>query len=158
MPVPANPEALIAAEASGIDTKLLKGWARRVLETPSSEDPVVLEVEGFDSFGYDLAAAIREAADQGIDRALRRHRAGSDRVVLELSDWHGPETRCRPWKSAESERFDVDHKAVVNAVRTAVRREVVGLVEREVARSRAAMMGRVDYSYRGTWYPTFTKE
>lgn len=32
VPVPANPEALIAASAKGIDTKLLKQWAEKILE------------------------------------------------------------------------------------------------------------------------------
>lgn len=50
-PIPANAEALIAARAAGIDTAVLKDWARRVLdesETVSaraSEEPTILEID-----------------------------------------------------------------------------------------------------------------
>jgi hypothetical protein len=41
VPIPANPEALVAAKAAGIDTAPLVAWAEKLLDTAGPRDPAV---------------------------------------------------------------------------------------------------------------------
>ena len=145
VPVPANPEALIAAEAAGIHTSLLKEWAQGVLETASwrGGDAAVLVLDDPDEpWREKFAATIREAATEGIERGLygrrRRHEA---EPAIEVLDWPGPRSHCAPTR--QPERYDVDCNHLARMISTAIRVHVAAAVARETRLALKRLRGQV---------------
>lgn len=106
VPVPANPEALIAASAKGIDTKLLKQWAEKILETTKGAitygrahpdgTPLAPEDEPWDGQAEVAAASVddlkvmcawvdSENPDIKSSYKLPHHRASGEHAVV----WRG---------------------------------------------------------------------
>lgn len=65
VPVPANSNALLAAAAAGIDTKVLRDWASRALRETDDDEPVLEVDEALAAAGR--AAEARAAAQQTFD-------------------------------------------------------------------------------------------
>ncbi len=68
-PCPANPHALVAASAAGIDTKLLRDWATKVLHADETAAEPVLRVRIDDDYDARLVSrALEPAARSGLIR------------------------------------------------------------------------------------------
>jgi HK97 family phage prohead protease len=71
VPIPANPQALVAAAAAGLDVAQVRAWAQRVLD--DDDDPVVLELTDDDDGGAVVELTDGAAwASELLARARRR--------------------------------------------------------------------------------------
>lgn len=98
VPVPANAEALIAASASGIDTKVLKDWAARIME---QEAALAAETERVEESRELVFVAKNLSKD--LDAAFSKHAA----VTAFFGDPANGEPSTVRWNPRLSKSFDV---------------------------------------------------
>lgn len=119
VPVPANANALVAAGNAGINTALIKSWAKQVLgRGPEAK----------------LAALITASIQQGAQRALDRKCESLDEVVVDLDE-----------PILEIEEFlDVNRADLTAAMRVATKTVVREAVQEEAAAALRYATGRLD--------------
>lgn len=82
--IPANPHALIAARATGIDTRALRSWAERVLDGEGTSPTP----------RRDLEALRRQAAEPRSAKSGRRISAATRAKLEEMIGYHAAATKC----------------------------------------------------------------
>lgn len=117
VPVPANAHALVAAEGQGISTRLLRSWARKVLD--ERQDEVVLDIDDDDSV-LDISPEFERELQTAAVRRKMNAATLSGAVI------------------------DLDEATVRNVVRGEVRRLLTESLREQVATGVRQAMGRVD--------------
>ena len=140
-----------------VESKAWHGGNPESVLVLSDADDSVLELSDWDASRQKLTDTIRDATAAGLESGLYGQlRPRAEEVVLEIVGWPGPQTVCHTRRAPGPETYDIDPRDLADAVRSGIRREVAGLVRREVARARARLRGRVDFECDGTTHPTFS--
>lgn len=129
VPVPSNPEALIAAGMEGIDTKLLKNWAEEVIKSMEKQQTVQiagikeLEQKNIDTSVLKIVDDVIEKIklfDQEISKLLEKissleikSEASTNEEVIEVIDNEGANEDKEPMIEVSEEELE---KAIKNAI------------------------------------------
>ena len=110
VPVPANPQALVALRAAGIDMGVMKSWAQHTLDHMADDDEIVLRLIDDAPSAAGSEAAVKHAI----------HESLVDIIRSETSHGHDPHR----YAEQDDERIHISKEEIAAVVRASMRESV----------------------------------